>query len=113
VCGCRVGSCIAERTEAGFLPGDCRKPGAGDAGAVFFYLPSMLLSGFMFPFQGMPSWAQALGEVLPLTHLVRAARAALLKGQDGSIVVHEIWPIGFFGLVAAALALAAYRRRLD
>ena len=41
-------------------------------GAVFFYLPSMLLSGFMFPFQGMPSWAQALGEVLPLTHFVRA-----------------------------------------
>jgi len=82
-------------------------------GAVFFYLPSMLLSGFMFPFQGMPSWTQALGEVLPLTHFVRAARAALLKGQDGSIVVHEIWPIGFFGLVAAAVALAAYRRRLD
>ena len=81
--------------------------------AVFVYLPSMLLSGFMFPFQGMPSRAQALGEVLPLTHFVRSARAALLKGQDGSIVVHEIWPIGFFGLVAAAVALAAYRRRLD
>jgi ABC-2 type transport system permease protein len=72
----------------------------------------MLLSGFMFPFQWMPSWAQALGEVLPLTHFVRVARAALLKGQDGSIV-HEIWPIGFFGLVAAAVALAAYRRRPD
>ena len=81
-------------------------------GAVFFYLASMLLSGFMFPFQGMPIWVQALGEVLPLTHSVRAARAALLKGQDGSIV-HEIWPIGFFGLVAAAVALAAYRRRPD
>ena len=73
----------------------------------------MLLSGFMFPFQWMPSWAQALGEVLPLTHFVRAARAALLRGQNGSIVVHEIWPIGFFGLVAAAVALSAYRRRLD
>ena len=80
-------------------------------GAVFFYLPSMLLSGFMLPFQGKPSWAQALGEVLPLTHFARAARSALLKGQDGSIVVHEIWPIGFFGLVAAAVALAAWRRR--
>ena len=80
-------------------------------GEVFFYLPSMLLSGFMFPFQGMPSWAQALGEVLPLTHCVRAARVALLKGQDGSIVIHEIWAIGFFGLLAAAVALAAYRRR--
>jgi hypothetical protein len=51
----------------------------------------------------------ATGEFLPSL----AARAALLKGQDGSIVVHEIWPIGFFGLVAAAVALAAYRRRLD
>jgi len=51
--------------------------------------------------------------VLPLPHFVRAARAALLKGQDGSVVVHEIWPIGFFGLVAAAVALAAYRRRPD
>jgi ABC-2 type transport system permease protein len=67
----------------------------------------------MFPFQGMPSWAQALGEVPPLTHFVRAARAALSKGQDGFIVVHEILPIGFFGLVAAAVAVAAYRRRLD
>jgi hypothetical protein len=62
--------------EAGLLAGDCRKPGAGDAGGLFFCLPSMLLSGFMFPFQGMPSRAQVLGEVLPLTHFVRAACAA-------------------------------------
>jgi ABC-2 type transport system permease protein len=82
-------------------------------GAVFFYLPSMLLSGFMFPFQGMPSWAQAVGEVLPLTHFVRAARDVLLKGQGAALVSQEMWPVALFGLVAAALALAAYRRRLD
>jgi len=63
-------------------------------GAVFFYLPSMLLSGFMFPFQGMPSWARAIGEVLPLTHFVRAARGVLLKGEGGALVGHEMWPVG-------------------
>ena len=81
--------------------------------AVFFYLPSMLLSGFMFPFQGMPGWARAIGEVLPLTHFVRAARGILLKGQDAAVVVQEMWPVALFGLLAAALALTAYRRRLD
>ncbi len=82
-------------------------------GAVFFYLPSMLLSGFMFPFQGMPAWARAIGEVLPLTHFVRAARGVLLKGQDVALVAQEMWPVALFGLAATALALAAYRRRID
>ena len=82
-------------------------------GAVFFYLPSMLLSGFMFPFQGMPGWARAIGEVLPLTHFVRAARGVLLKGEGGALIEHEMWPVALFALAAAALALAAYRRRLD
>jgi ABC-2 type transport system permease protein len=82
-------------------------------GAVFFYLPSMLLSGFMFPFRGMPGWARGIGEVLPLTHFVRAARGVLLKGQDAAVVVQEMWPVALFGLAAAALALAAYRRRID
>jgi ABC-2 type transport system permease protein len=82
-------------------------------GAVFFYLPSMLLSGFIFPFQGMPGWAQAIGEALPLTHFVRAARGVLLKGQGASIVAQEMWPVVLFGLAAAALALSAYRRRID
>ncbi len=82
-------------------------------GAVFFYLPSMLLSGFMFPFQGMPVWARAIGEALPLTHFVRAARGVLLKGQGTAFVAQEMWPVVLFALAAAALALAAYRRRLD
>jgi ABC-2 type transport system permease protein len=82
-------------------------------GAVFFYLPSMLLSGFMFPFQGMPSWARAVGEILPLTHFVRAARGVLLRGEGGVLVGHEMWPVALFAFAAAALALVAYRRRLD
>ena len=82
-------------------------------GAVFFYLPSMLLSGFMFPFGGMPGWARAIGEILPLTHFVRATRGVLLKGEGGAFIGCEMWPVALFALAAAALALAAYRRRLD
>ena len=82
-------------------------------GAVFFYLPSMLLSGFMFPFLGMPAWARSIGEMLPLTHFVRATRGVLLKGGGVSLVAREMAPVAMFTLVAAALALAAYRRRID
>ena len=82
-------------------------------GAVFFYLPSMVLSGFMFPFQGMPTWAQAIGEWLPLTHFVRATRGVLLKGQGFSLVVSEMLPVMVFALVATGVALAAYRFRID
>lgn len=80
--------------------------------AVFFYLPSMLLSGFMFPFEGMPAWARALGNALPLTHFVRAARGVLLKGYDTSEVVTQMWPVAVFALVAAIVAIVCYRRRL-
>ena len=82
-------------------------------GAVFFYLPSMLLSGFMFPFLGMPAWARSIGEMLPLTHFVRATRSVLLKGEGASLVAREMAPVAIFTLVAAVLALAAYRRRID
>jgi ABC-2 type transport system permease protein len=82
-------------------------------GAVFFYLPSMLLSGFMFPFLGMPAWARSIGEMLPLTHFVRATRGVLLRGEGVSLVAREMAPVAMFTLVAAALALAAYRRRID
>jgi ABC-2 type transport system permease protein len=82
-------------------------------GAVFFYLPSMLLSGFMFPFQGMPAWAQSIGQTLPLTHFVRATRGVLLKSEGASLVAREMAPVALFTLAAAALALMAYRRRID
>jgi ABC-2 type transport system permease protein len=73
----------------------------------------MLLSGFMFPFQGMPPWARTIGEMLPLTHLVRAARSVLLKGEGASVVVTEMFPVATFALLATVVALLAYRRRLD
>jgi ABC-2 type transport system permease protein len=71
-----------------------------------------LLSGFMFPFQGMPRWAQLLGECLPLTHFVRIARGVMLRGEQLEQVMPELWPIAAFGALAGALALAAYRRHL-
>jgi ABC-2 type transport system permease protein len=82
-------------------------------GAVFFYLPSILLSGFMFPFQGMPRWARAIGESLPLTHMVRAARGVLLKGEGAARVAAEMVPVAMFATIAAGAALVAYRRRID
>lgn len=81
-------------------------------GAVFFYLPSMLLSGFMFPFQGMPAWAQTIGNALPLTHFVRTTRDVLLKGEGAAAVAASMGPIGIFTLVATGIAIAAFRRRL-
>jgi ABC-2 type transport system permease protein len=80
--------------------------------AVFFYLPSMLLSGFMFPFEGMPAWARSLGNALPLTHFVRSARGLLLKGYGVSEVAAEMWPVAVFALAAAGIAIVSYRRRL-
>jgi ABC-2 type transport system permease protein len=82
-------------------------------GAVFFYLPSMLLSGFMFPFEGMPKWARVIGEALPLTHFVRATRSVFFRGQSGSLVLSEMMPVAVFALIASAFALLAYRRRID
>lgn len=79
----------------------------------FFFLPSLLLSGFMFPFRGMPGWAQALGEMLPLTHFLRIVRGILLKGNGVTEVVPDLWPIAAFLLVAAAIALLRYRKTLD
>ena len=81
--------------------------------AFFFFLPSILLSGFMFPFRGMPQWAQWLGEVLPLTHFLRILRGILLKGNEVSEILPNLWPIGVFLLAAGAVALARYRETLD
>jgi len=79
----------------------------------FFFLPSMLLSGFMFPFRGMPGWAQHLGELLPLTHFLRIVRGILLKGNGFGQVLPELWPLLAFLAVAGAVALARYRQTLD
>ncbi|MGH8729978.1 MAG: ABC transporter permease [Burkholderiales bacterium] len=79
----------------------------------FFFLPSLLLSGFMFPFRGMPQWAQALGEIFPLTHFLRIARGILLKGNGAAEIAGSLWPIALFLLVAASVALLRYRKTLD
>jgi ABC-2 type transport system permease protein len=79
----------------------------------FFFLPSILLSGFMFPFRGMPQWAQYLGEVLPLTHFLRIVRGIMLKGHDTLAVLPELWPLLVFLFVAGAVALKRYRQTLD
>ncbi len=81
--------------------------------SMFFFLPSILLSGFMFPFRGMPGWAQALGEILPLTHFLRVVRGILLKGNGASEVLVNAWPLAAFLAVAVLVALRRYRRTLD
>jgi ABC-2 type transport system permease protein len=79
----------------------------------FFFLPSILLSGFMFPFRGMPRWAQWIGEALPLTHFLRVVRGILLKGNDLAQVAPNLWPIALFMLLAGVVALLRYRETLD
>ncbi len=81
--------------------------------SFFYIMPSILLSGFMFPFRGMPAWAQALGGVIPVTHFLRVVRGALLKGLD----LAQLWPslsaLGLFVVAIAGLAMARYRTTLD
>jgi len=79
----------------------------------FYFLPSILLSGFMFPFRGMPDWAQAIGEALPLTHFIRIVRAVMLKGSGWLEITPNLWPLALFWLAVASLALVRYRRTLD
>jgi len=79
----------------------------------FFFLPSILLSGFMFPFRGMPVWAQAIGEVLPLTHYLRTIRGILLKGNGPSEIAGEVWPVALFTVVVLVIAVTRYRLTLD
>lgn len=81
--------------------------------SYFFFLPSVLLSGFMFPFRGMPHWARIIGEVLPLTHFLRIIRGILLKGNGFGDVVQQLWQIILFAAVALTFAAKRYRRTLD
>jgi len=81
--------------------------------AFFFFLPSMLLSGFMFPFRGMPQWAQVLGEILPLTHFLRIVRGILLKGNGFPEVVRQLWQIALFAAITLAVGVKRYRQTLD
>ena len=80
---------------------------------LFYFLPNILLSGFMFPFQGMPRWARVLGEILPLTHFNRLVRGILLKGNTWPDLWPEFWPIALFTALVMGVALRFYRRTLD
>jgi ABC-2 type transport system permease protein len=79
----------------------------------FYFMPNLLLSGFMFPFRGMPGWAQAIGSVLPLTHYNRLVRGILLKGNDWPDLWPSLWPLMLFALVVMTVAVRFYRRTLD
>jgi ABC-2 type transport system permease protein len=81
--------------------------------AMFFFLPSILLSGFMFPFRGMPEWAQWVGTCLPNTHFLRIVRGILLKGNGLAEIAPEIWPLLIFLAVAMTVGLKRYRQTLD
>ena len=79
----------------------------------FFFLPSLLLSGFMFPFRGMPGWAQAIGEIFPLTHFLRVIRAVMLKGAEWPAISWEVSVLFLFVFIYGGLALLRFRRTLD
>ena len=79
----------------------------------FFFLPSILLSGFMFPFEGMPRWAQAIGSLIPTTYFMRSVRGIMLKGTGPVEIWPDVWPLLLFLLAAGAFAMVRYRRTLD
>ena len=81
--------------------------------ATFFFLPSILLTGFMFPFRGMPAWAQCVGSCLPNTHFLRIVRGILLKGNGLPEIAPELWPILLFVIVAMTVGVKRYRQTLD
>ena len=80
---------------------------------MFFFLPNILLSGYMFPFRGMPGWAQDIGEILPLTHFLRVVRGILLKGNGFAEIAPDLWPIALFLVVMLAIGIKRYRQTLD
>ncbi|AEI75806.1 inner membrane transport permease YbhS [Cupriavidus necator N-1] len=79
----------------------------------FYFLPNILLSGFMFPFAGMPGWAQAIGNILPMTYFHRMVRGILLKGNGWVELWPNVWPMALFIVVVMAIAVRFYRRTLD
>ena len=80
---------------------------------MFFLLPAILLSGFAFPFMGMPAWARVIGEMLPATHFLRIVRGILLKDNGMPEIWQDLWPLFLFTFVAGSLALLRFRRTLD
>ena len=81
--------------------------------AQFTLMPSFMLSGFMFPFRGMPVWAQALGNIFPTTHAMRIVRGMLLMGVGWTEIAPELWPMAVFTVAIIAFATLVYRETLD
>jgi len=81
--------------------------------SMMFFLPNILLSGFMFPFAGMPVWAQYIGEALPLTHFLRIVRSIMLKGSNLSDLRYDAIAMFALMLVAMVIAVTRFRRTLD
>ena len=81
--------------------------------SMMFFLPSILLSGFMFPFAGMPTWAQYVGECLPLTHYLRIVRAIMLKGATMQNLRFDTLALAALMLLAMTIAVTRFRRTLD
>jgi len=79
----------------------------------FYFMPSLLLSGFLFPFRGMPAWAQVVGNAFPITHALRILRGITLKGLGPSDIWPEIWPMLVFLVFISFVALRRYRETLD
>jgi ABC-2 type transport system permease protein len=81
--------------------------------SMFYMMPSLFLSGFMFPFAGLPLWAQVIGEVIPITHFLRIIRGSLLKGQVLADMTTDLLALGAFVVAVAALTVARSRTTLD
>ena len=79
----------------------------------FYFLPNILLSGFMFPFAGMPTWAQWIGNVLPMTYFNRMIRSIMLKGSGWIELWPNVWPVALFTVIVLTIAVRFYKRTLD
>ena len=80
---------------------------------MMYFLPNMLLSGFLFPFAGMPAWARWVGEALPLTHYLRIVRAIMLKGATLADLRYDSIGLATLMLIAMLIAVTRFRRTLD
>jgi len=81
--------------------------------SMFYMMPSLFLSGFMFPFQGLPSWARVIGEIIPITHFLRVIRGSLLKGQVLADMGPELLALAGFLIAVSAITVARSRKTLD
>jgi ABC-2 type transport system permease protein len=81
--------------------------------SMFYMMPSLFLSGFMFPFQGLPPWARVLGEIIPITHFLRVIRGSLLKGQELADMGPELLALSAFLIAVSVLTIARSRKTLD